>query len=134
MKTKGSFTVEASIVVPLVLFVFIVLMNILFYYHDKNVLTAVAHETVSIGSGRKEQSAKELEQYFYSRVNGRLLLFTWVQGGVTVDETHTMLTCQARRKMMTLQVDCTMNKTEPEAHIREIRKIKKIGEKIGELH
>lgn len=134
MKTKGSFTIEASFVVPVVLFVFIVLMNVLFYYHDKNILTAVAHETVCVGCGRTGQGPEELEQYFYSRVNGRLLVFTWVQGDISADETSILLQCRASGKRMTLQVDCTMDKTEPETHIRKLRKIKKMGEKIGELH
>lgn len=133
-QVRGSLTVEAAVIVPFIMLVFATLLYIMFYYHDKNILTAVAHETVSIGCGREEKEAEELERSFYTRTSGKLLLFTWVSCDVQTEEQKVSLTCSAKKSAMSLQVDCTMNKTDPEQQIRDIRKIKKIGEGIGELH
>ena len=35
---RGGFTIEATVIVPLILFIFGVLLHILFYWHDKNIL------------------------------------------------------------------------------------------------
>lgn len=131
-KLSGVFTIEASVIVPLILFVFSVLMFILFYYHDKNILLGTAHETAAMGSSRQAVGGEELEKYFASRIRGKLLLFTWVQSEVQVEEEEVFVICKARKNRMSLKVECTGIKTEPEDYIRGVRKLKKIGEGIGE--
>lgn len=131
-KLSGTFTIEAAVIVPLILFVFSVLMFILFYYHDKNILLGTAHETAAIGSSRQGMEKEELEQYFASRIRGKLLLFTWVQSEVQLEEEKVFVVCKARKNRMSLKVECKGVKTEPEDYIRGVRKLKKIGEGIGE--
>ena len=131
-KLQGSFTIEATVIVPLILFVFSVLLFILFYYHDKNILLSTAHETVAIGSSRQALQEAELENYFASRIKGKLLLFTWARSEVTVEEKEVQITCKARKNIMSLEVTCKAAKTEPEDKIRGIRKLKKLGEGFGE--
>ena len=63
-RIKGSFTVEAAVIVPLIVFIFGVLLHILFYWHDKNILISTAHETAVFGSGRDQISEIELEYAF----------------------------------------------------------------------
>ena len=43
---KGSITIEASVIVPMIFMVFALVITALFYYHDKNVVASVVHETV----------------------------------------------------------------------------------------
>lgn len=131
-KLQGSFTIEAVVIVPLILFVFSALLFVLFYYHDKNILLGTAHETVAVGSSRQVLQEAELENYFASRIQGKLLLFTWVQSEVTMEEKEVQITCKARENRMSLKVTCKAAKTEPEDKIREIRKLKKMGEGFGE--
>lgn len=131
-KLSGTFTIEAAVIVPLILFVFSVLMFILFYYHDKNILLGTAHETAALGSSRQNMGEEELEQYFSSRIRGKLLLFTWVQSEVQVEEEKVSIVCKARKNTMSLKVECKGVKTEPEDYIRGVRKLKKIGEGLGE--
>lgn len=131
-KISGTFTIEAAVIVPLILFVFSALMFILFYYHDKNILLGTAHETATLGSSRQGMEETELEQYFFSRIRGKLLLFTWVQSEVRVEEDSVQIVCKARKNTMSLKVECKGVKTEPEDYIRGVRKLKKIGEGLGE--
>ena len=127
---KGSFTIEASVIVPLILLVFVVSINGLFYYHDRSVIGAVAYETVTIGSERREWSKEDLETYFQERIGGRTLLFTDVAGQVEITDNEVSLVCEAKRNYMSVTVRRIMRKTEPEKYIRNIRKIEKIQ---GEL-
>ena len=129
---SGTFTIEAAVIVPLILFVFSVLMFILFYYHDKNVLLGTAHEAATVGSSRQGMEETELEQYFSNRIRGKLLLFTRIQTEVRVEEEKVSIVCKARKDRMSLKVECEGTKTEPEDYIRGVRKLKKIGEGLGE--
>jgi len=127
---KGSFTIEAAVIVPLILLVFAVSLNSLFYYHDRSVIGAVAYETVTVGSERREWSKDELESYFRERIEGRTLLFANVSGQVEITDTQVSLFCEVEKNHMSLTVKRVMRKTEPEKYIRNIRKIEKIQ---GEL-
>ena len=80
-KQNGSFTIEASFVVPIVLMVFMASVYIIFYFHDKNILSGAVYETAVVGSGRKGYEKEELEAYFRRRIKGKL---TWIIHGVAV--------------------------------------------------
>ena len=71
-KLRGSFTVEATYIIPLILIVIGVAMYLLFYYHDKNVLLGTAHETAAYGAGLRKTDQDALENYFTSRIKGKL--------------------------------------------------------------
>lgn len=128
-RVLGSVTIEASVVVPLILFVLGLLFYILFYYHDKNVLLAGAHETAVYGAGREQQREADLENHFRGRVEGKLLLFQQLQPKIEMKDKQVIVSCVATKGLMVLRVDCQMNRTDPETYIRAIRKIKKLGEK-----
>ena len=66
---NGSFTIEASFVVPIILMVFMASVYIIFYFHDKNILSGAAYETAVVGSERKSYKKEELEAYFRRRIN-----------------------------------------------------------------
>ena len=120
------YTVEAAIIVPLFLLVFGVSINLLFYYHDKNVIGAAAYETVAIGSGRYDHEADDLEGYFQKRVEGRTFLFSKVTGKVEMTEDKVEITCETGKGIMKIALKRQMCITDPEDYIRSIRKIKEI--------
>lgn len=130
-KLQGSFTIEAVYVIPLVLFVFSITLYALFYYHDKNILLGTAHETAAYGASLEEADKSMLEDYFSSRIKGKLLLFTKLEKEVVEKDDKVTVTCNARKSAMSLHVECTVDKTDPEDYIRDVRKIIKIGEGIG---
>lgn len=118
-RMQGSFTIEASVIVPLIVVVFAVIMQMLFYYHDKNILIATASECVVIGSDK---------DLFLQMIDGKLLLLTDVTVEIERSEDQISLLCRASHGKMALQVERHMIQTEPERYIREILKRK---EQIG---
>ena len=133
MKTKlrGSLTIELAYLFPLILLVFGVLLHVLFYYHDKNILLGAAHETAAYGAGLEEVQEITLEEYFNTRIKGRLLLFEQLEKKVGLQEKNVTITCYAKKSMMSLGIECSVNRTEPEDYIRSVRKLIKIGEGKG---
>ena len=126
--TRGSVTVEASVIVPIILFIFVVLVNILFYYHDKNIMQSTAYETVALAVGREQMEELDLEYYFFSRMEGRMLIFNRVECEVKIDKEYVTVTCDGRKDTMVAEVEYRMNNTKPEKYIRNVRKIEKTGE------
>lgn len=131
-KMKGSFTIEATVIIPLALFVITVLLYILFYYHDKNVLASVAHETASYGSYMEQPEEGVLEAYLEERIKGRMLLFSNINSEIKIKENQVDVTSTASKGKMSLKVYSAISRTNPEKYIRSIRKIKKIGESKSE--
>lgn len=130
-KLHGSLTIELAYLFPLILLVFGVLLHVLFYYHDKNILLGAAHESAAYGAGLEEVQEGTLEEYFDTRLRGKLLLFEQLEKKVKLEEKKVTVTCYAKRRMMSLGVECSVNRTEPEDYIRSVRKLIKIGEGKG---
>lgn len=131
MKLRGSLTIELTYLFPLIILVFGVLLHVLFYYHDKNILLGAAHETAAYGAGLEEVREEELEDYFNTRIKERLLLFRQLEKKVGLQEKKVTVTCYAKKSMMSLRIECSVNKTDPEKYIRGVRKLIKIGEGKG---
>lgn len=130
-KLQGSFTIEAAYLIPLILLIIGVLFHVLFYYHDKNILLGTAHEAAAYGAGLEIADKDAIESYFIARIRGKTLLLTEVENKVTVTDEEVTVICNASKSKMSLQVECSVNRTNPEDYIRSVRKIKKIGEGIG---
>lgn len=125
---NGSFTIEASFVVPIVLMVFMAGIYVIFYFHDKNILMGAVYETAVVGSERTECEEEELETYFRRRIKGKLLIFADVKEEIELKADTVRVLCRAKRKGMRIDCQSAMRRTNPEAYIRKIRKIKKIGD------
>ena len=129
-RIRGSLTIEAAVIVPLILLLFVISVHTLFYYHDKNILEATAHETMALGSHDKELKDKDLETYFQSRIQGRLLLFRKISSSVKSKEREVSLVCNGKQGQMSIRLERVMAVSRPEKYIRNIRKIEKIGEGV----
>lgn len=129
-RLRGSFTIEAAIIVPLILFIFGVLLHILFYWHDKNILMSTAHETAAFGSSRSEMSEIELEYYFFSRMEGKLLLFDRVECISHIEDDKVTVAWDGSKRSMVAKGEYSVSRAKPEDYIRELRKLKKLGEGI----
>lgn len=128
----GSFTIEAAMIVPMLLAIFALLLTMLFYYHDKNVVEAIAHETVVMGCGEEGIDDFKLRQYFQKRIQGKLLVFSDVNVEAQVREDEIVMTCRARKRGMSLKTQMTMKRTVPVDFIRKRRWLDNIGEQIKE--
>ena len=58
---NGSMTIEMSFLMPIILFLIMNCILVVFYYHDKNVLAGAAYETAVVGStkAREKEGVKE---------------------------------------------------------------------------
>lgn len=131
-KIGGSLTIEAAIIVPIILWVFAVIIMLLIYYHDKNVVTAVAYETAVVGCKAEEVKLEDVEVYFQKRLSGKLLLFSSVKMEAKIREKEVTITCKTLKKGMKLKTMVNMRKTKPESYVRKLQWIKKFGEELSE--
>lgn len=131
-KMKGSLTIEAAIIVPLAILMFAVVISMLFYYHDKNVITGAVYEVVADGTIQAEPTKEELGMKLQEKVNKRLLLFSAVYVDAYMDKSKLVMECHAAKNGMTLYVKIAMNRTEPENYIRKIRGFQNINNQLGE--
>lgn len=122
---KGSFTIEATVVIPVVLFVVGVLLYLLFYYHDKNVIFAAAHETVVYGSYLENPDEEDLKKHIEERIKGKFLLFSSTKSDITIQKEEIAMQVTAKKGMMSLEVNVAAARTYPERYIRSIQKMKK---------
>ena len=127
---RGSFTIEAAVIVPIILLIFGILLHILFYWHDKIILISTAHETAAFGCSQTEWSELELEYYFFERMEEKLLLFDRVECTAYIEEDTVKVVYDGSKRNMVAKGECYVQKTRPEDYIRDIRKMKKIGEGI----
>lgn len=130
-KLRGSMTIEAAVIVPVILMVFALTVTILFYYHDKNVVAAIAHETVVWGCSQEEVTEEEVEQYFRGRLQKKLLWFSNILIDVQLEKEGIQMVCTSRRKGLSMRVEMSSVRTEPEQYVRNLKRLEKIGEEIG---
>lgn len=122
-EVKGSITIEAAVIVPIILGVFVVIVWVLFYYHDKNVIAAVSHETVVLMCQEHDVDAEQVEDYFQNRIRGKLIIFPWVDTEILVNSAEIHMIGTSRKNGMSLRVEMKMKRTDPENYIRNIRRI-----------
>ena len=115
-----------------------ILIYTFFYYHDKNIIAGAAYETAVVGSNKAREKpdsqtgsgdrsgtdAAELETLFQSRVNGKCILLSTIQGQVTVEGDEVCVRAQGTWRKMKVSVEKRAAITEPEKKLRDIKKIK----------
>lgn len=119
---KGSFTVEMSVIAPLILFLVLGCILTFFYYHDKNILAGAAYETAAAGSIKAREAggteASELEVMFRERIRGKCILFANGQARVEITDDDITVHVTASRKRMKVSLVYRAAVTEPEQQIR----------------
>lgn len=117
-RKKGSFTIEAAILVPLLLFLIAAAMQVFFYYHDKNILAGAAYETAAVGTERTGWKEEELKQYYYSLITGKLLWFSGANVRIEKTDDVLVVSAKAKHRGMCVSAEATMADTRPETAIR----------------
>lgn len=87
---KGSFTVEASILIPFLIMIIFVFICLCLFLHDRSVLAACASEMAGKGAAQKYETTDHLEAWVLEEagnlVEGRLFLFSDVEASVEVTD------------------------------------------------
>lgn len=125
-KLNASFTVEMSVIAPLALFLIMGCILVIFYYHDRNILSAAAYETAVVGGTKAREKegadAGELETLFRDRVRGKCILLAQARAGVTVSEEAVRVDVTASGAGMRMSLSRQAAVTDPEKEIRRIRR------------
>ena len=126
-KLKGSFTIEMSFLIPIILFIFMGLVLTVFYYHDKDIMHGAAYETAVLGSvkmrGKEEITEAELESFCRDRLKGKCIFMTSTQISVDIQEEEIVIGISSRKKGFALSIEKRAALTEPEKKIRDIRRL-----------
>lgn len=121
-RLDGSFTVEMSVIVPLILFLILECILVFFYYHDKNILAGAAYETAVAGSTKAREEngtdASELEAMFQERIRGKCILFSGGRASVKITEDAVTVQVRAEQRGMKINLACKAAVTVPERKIR----------------
>lgn len=119
-KVNGNITIEAAIIVPILLGMFSVIILLLLYYHDKNVVIAVSHEVAIVGDEGDETEEAKIEALFQKQIEGRLFLFSAISAKANVDAKEIRIVCSASKNNMKLHTKIQMERTEPEKFVRKL--------------
>lgn len=126
---NGSFTVEMAMLMPMILFLIMGCMLAGFYYHDKNIIAGAAYETAAVGSTKAREkdgvSESELNALFKERVGRKCILFPEARVTSSVGTEEIRISAMAKKRRMSLSVECSAAVTNPEKYIRDIRRVKK---------
>ena len=127
MELNGMFTVEMAYIVPFILSVFFLSIMGIFYYHDKALTAAAAHETAAI-AGTKSREKDEVTEMvvstiFEERIRGKSIVFGNPRVNAKVDKDRITVTANASKGRMKLSVEETSCITKPEERIRSYRKL-----------
>ena len=123
---NASSVIEMSYIMPLFLFLFVIIIHTVFYYHDKAVIYGAAGETAAAGAQaeRKKESGYDLESFFRERVKGKLIYLR--DTDVSVGETSEEITVSVSAQRGALKGDACQKAriVRPEQKIRRMRWIK----------
>ena len=126
-KYQGSLTVEAAYLMPVIGMILAVSILALFYFHDKNIISSCAYETAVVGSTKAREkdgvSPDILIRAFQERIHGKCIFFPGARADIQVEDETITVSAYASRKYFSLRVVQRAAVTEPEDHIRRIRRI-----------
>lgn len=127
MELNGMFTVEMAYIVPFILMIFFLSIMGIFYYHDKALIAAAAHETAAI-AGTKVREKNEVTEtvvstIFEERIRGKCIVFGNPSVNEKVNKDQITVTADATKGRMKLSVAESSSITKPEEKIRSYRKL-----------
>lgn len=124
---SGVITVEMTYIMSVILFIFFLCVLGIFYYHDKEILSACAYETVAVAGTKVREKDEVTEalvrEIFEERVRGKCILFSSVNADIFVGEEEITVVASARKRKMRVSVSETARITDPEKRIRDRRKL-----------
>lgn len=125
---KANFTIEAAILVPLLLSLIVTCITGVFYFHDKNVIQMIAQETLLQECDVSQEEVGRVEIEFQKKIRGKLLLFCWINAKAKWDSEKIILNCNGKKQGMSVKIQAQIEQTKPETTIRRIKILEKLGE------
>ena len=120
-KVRGSTVVEMAYIMPIFLLLFVLVINTVFFFHDKVILNGAACETAVLGTQRvrmKEKEEADLEGFFMERIKGKLIRMSDVSVSVFEGEKEVTVEVTAKRGEMSMRICQKAVTARPEEMIR----------------
>lgn len=119
-EVQGVITVEMAYLMPIIFMVFVLVVYISFYYHDKQILIGAAAETTTVGAQQKRWPGESVaaEQFCRERIGGKLILFAETEVTTSVTKEWVDVDIYARKKKMKLHIRQRAPVVNPEKKIR----------------
>ena len=125
---KGSFTIEMSFVMPVILMILLSSVLAVFYYHDKNIINGAAYEAAVVATGKAaldmEIDSDEIIALCRECLRGKCILFSGTDVDAEINGEEVIVTVRARRKKFRLNIEQRAPVTRPEKQIRRIQNAK----------
>ena len=106
--SKGSATIEMAYIGPMALVVILIIIHIVFFFYDKNIVTGATAETAVIGAllERREDLKEEasLTEIFDERVNGKLVMYGEYQVNTNITEDQVTIEVSASKGPLSFNV------------------------------
>ncbi len=133
---KGSFTVEASMLLPFLIFIIFAFFCLCLYLHDRSVLSSCAAELAGKGAAEKYRSEKELESWLQGQAvglaKGKLLCLRDLKASVKVTRKIVMVNYTGSTSLLgglKVKEEEQAVRLNPTVRLRSHREIKRIGVK-----
>lgn len=125
---RGSITVEMSYILPAIILLFILTINTVFYFHDKNILIGGAAETAVLGAQMERQQGErpDMQAFFRERISGKLILLRLTGIEIKSEKKWFKVTVCAQKGKMKLCAEQKAAIAKPEKKIREKRKLESL--------
>nr|MBQ8253087.1 pilus assembly protein [Lachnospiraceae bacterium] len=134
MKQKGSFTVEAAFVVPLLFLVVWIVIHMGFFMYNREACTAIASLAVLKGSQMEQEGRRTIEKvitaYVKEETEQKLIFTDAVCWDIGISSTNIKVTIQISQRIpfqtLTYEVSEKMGRIHPVSAIWEMERLENI--------
>lgn len=143
MKQKGSYTIEAALLMGVILSVLVAVIYIGFWYHDKSFLQSAAYEVTCVAGLQAENDSWNMSEAAGKLVKMRMLGTRNLQISCSKEEKKAsvilqgnfqlpgMITAFFGKDRLTIRESCQMNVEKPSRKIQKVRGALKIVRRAG---
>lgn len=127
---QGSTTIEMAVIIPLLLGMIMLLIFTIFYFHDKNIITASLMEVGMIGANKyhedEEFNTAEIEEAIKERIGKKCILLQYSVEHIEVANEKIKIEVIAQKGRFRTRIYQSMPLLKPEKEIREEKRWKNI--------
>lgn len=127
---NGSATIEMSIIIPLILAIFMLIVFTIFFFHDKNIITASLMEVCVVGANKYHEDEEfgrlEIEEAIRERIGRKCILLQYNIDSVEISKEKMEIEVIAQKGRFKTRIWQSMSLTKPEKEIREEKKWKSV--------
>ncbi|HIW21471.1 MAG TPA: pilus assembly protein [Candidatus Dorea intestinavium] len=129
-KLKGSATIEMAVIVPLILGILMLIIFTIFYFHDKNIITASLMEVVMISANKDHDKAEltvaEIEDAIAERIDDKCIFLQYSVEDIELSKEKIKVEVTAQKGRFKTRIYQSMPLLKPEKEIREEKRWKSI--------